>query len=128
MPTYAIIGATGSTGQQILAQLLRSPDNKVKVYCRSRAKLEKLSPKLAAHPNVDVYPGALNDVQLIADCVADSKAIFLVIGANVSYPGMRMVQDGAHSVVAALSTIRAEDPNAKMPRILLLSSATMNPR
>ncbi|KAL8879955.1 MAG: hypothetical protein Q9198_002534 [Flavoplaca austrocitrina] len=128
MPTYAIIGATGSTGQQILSQLLQSPDNKVKVYCRSKAKLEKLSPKLAAHQNVDVYPGALNDVQLIADCIANSKAIFLVIGANVSYPGMRMIQDGAHSVVAALSTILTKHPNAKMPRILLLSSASMNPR
>ncbi|KAL8967114.1 MAG: hypothetical protein Q9183_003060 [Haloplaca sp. 2 TL-2023] len=128
MPTYAIIGATGSTGQQILTQLLQSPDNKVKVYCRSKTKLEKLSPKLAAHQNVDVYSGALNDVQLIADCVANTKAVFLVIGGNASYPGMRMVQDGCQSVVAALSTIKANDAGAKMPRVLLLSSATMNPR
>ncbi|KAL9595328.1 MAG: hypothetical protein Q9219_006505 [cf. Caloplaca sp. 3 TL-2023] len=128
MPTYAIIGATGSTGQQILSQLLQSPDNKVHAYCRSKSKLEKLSPKLAAHQSVDVYSGALNDVPLIASCIANTTAIFLVIGSNTSYPGMRMVEDGTHSVVAALSTMRAQDPNTRMPRILLLSSATMNPR
>ena len=39
-----------------------------------------------------------------------------------------MVQDGCQSVVAALSTMSAKDPHARMPRILLLSSASMNPR
>ena len=128
MPTYATIGATGSTGQQILTQLLQAPDNKVHAYCRSKSKLEKLSPKLAAHQNVDIYSGALNDIPLIASCIANTTTIFLVIGGNISYPGMRMVQNGAHSIVAALSTLRAQDPNAKMPRILLLSSAGINPR
>ncbi|KAL8707085.1 MAG: hypothetical protein Q9220_007825 [cf. Caloplaca sp. 1 TL-2023] len=128
MPTYAIIGATGGTGQQILAQLLQSPNNKVNAYCRSKTKLEKQSPNLASHQHVNVFSGALTDIPLLVSCVANTTAIFLVIGANTSYPGMRIVEDGAHSIVAALSILRFENPSTKLPRILLLSSAGMNSR
>ena len=128
MPTYAILGATGSTGQCILNLLLQSPDNKVHAYVRSRAKLEKLSPKLAAHENVDIFSGSLTDIPLIADCIANTSAVFLTLGKNVSQPGMRVCQDAAHSVVAALCHIRAQGPNARLPKILMLSSAGINPR
>lgn len=128
MPTYAILGATGSTGQSLLNLLVQSPDNKIHAYCRSKAKLEKLSPKLAASQNVDVYPGALDDIPLIADCIANTKAVFMALGKNTSYPGMRIAQDGVQSIVAALCHIRTQNPDAKMPKILMLSSASTNPR
>lgn len=127
MPTYAILGATGSTGQSLLNLLLESPKNNIHAYARSRAKLEKLSPKLALHENVQIFEGALNNVSLIADCLRGTNAVFVVIGNNVSHPGMRMVEDGAHSVVAALSHIRNADPNAQLPKILILTSSSINP-
>lgn len=48
MPTYAVLGATGSTGQAILNILLQSPKNTVNAYVRSKAKLLKLSPSTKA--------------------------------------------------------------------------------
>jgi len=127
MPTYAILGATGSTGQSLLNLLLKSPDKKVHAYARSRSKLEKLSPKLAAHENVRIFEGALDNIPLIADCLRGTNAVFVVIGKNVSQPGMRMVEDGAQSLVAALCHIRNQDPTAQLPKILILTSSSINP-
>ena len=127
MPTYAILGATGATGQCLLNLLLQSSNNKVHAYVRSRSKLEKLSPKLAAHEDVQIFEGALTNIPLIADCLSNTTAVFVVLGTNVSYPGMRIVQDGAHSLVAALCHIRAHDLGATLPKILFLTSAGVNP-
>jgi len=127
MPTYAILGATGSTGQSLLNLLLKSPKNNIHAYARSRAKLERLSPKLAAHENVTIFEGALDNISLIADCLRGTNAVFVVIGNNVSHPGMRMVEDGAQSLVAALCHIRNQDPNAQLPKILILTSSSINP-
>ena len=130
MPTYAILGATGSTGQCLLNPLINAPNNnnnKVNAYVRSRAKLEKLSPKLASHDDVHIFSGALTDIPLLADCINGTDAVFIVLGSNVSQPGMRVVEDGAHSVVAALCHIRAQDAKAKIPKILILTSASINP-
>lgn len=128
MPTYAILGSTGSTGQSLLNLLLKSPKNTVHAYARSRAKLERLSPQLAAHENVRIFEGELDNISLIADCLRGTTVVFVVIGNNISYPGMRVVEDGAHSVVAALSHIRNQDPEALLPKILFLTSASVNPR
>ena len=127
MPTYAIFGATGSTGQCLLKQFLQSPKNTIHAYVRSKSKLEKLSPQAVAQDNVHVFSGALTDIPLLADCIAGTDAVFVVLGNNVSFPGVRVVQEGAHSVVAALSHIRAQDSNAKLPKLLFLTSAGINP-
>ncbi len=127
MPTYAILGATGSTGQSLLNLLLKSPKNNIHAYARSRAKLERLSPELAAHENVRIFEGALDNISLIVDCLRGTNAVFVVIGNNVSHPGMRMVEDGAQSLVAALCHIRNRDPSAQLPKILILTSSSINP-
>lgn len=129
MPTYAILGATGSTGQSLLNLLLQSPDgkNKVHAYVRSRSKLEKLSPEAATNSNVEIFSGALTDIPLLAQCIAGTDTVFVALGSNVSQPGMRIAQEAAHSVVAALCHIRAQDSGAQLPRLLFLSSSSVNP-
>lgn len=127
MPTYAVLGATGSTGQSLLNLLLQNPDNTVHAYARSRSKLEALSPKLCAHDNIQIFEGALTDIPLVASCVAHTSTVFAVIGANYNSPGMRVVQDAAHSVVAAMCHLRAQHPEMPLPKILFLSSAAINP-
>ena len=127
MSTYAILGATGATGQCLLNLLLQSPDNRVHAYVRSKSKLEQSFPKLAANPNAQIFAGPLTDIPLIAACVTGTSTVFVALGKNVNQPGMRVVQDGAHSLVAALSHIRAQDASAKLPKILVLSSASINP-
>lgn len=133
MPTYAILGATGATGQSLLSHLLSpssssSSKTHIKAYVRSRSRLEKLSPALCTHENLQIFEGALSDIPLLANCIANTSAVFAVLGSNVSSPGVRIAQDSAQSVVAALCHLRARDPGVKLPRVLFLSSASLNPR
>ena len=127
MPTYAILGATGSTGQALLRHLLSSSSSEIQVnaYARSSKKLEKLYPDIVRKPNVKVFEGNLDNVSLLASCLAGVTTAFVVLGANVSYPGMRIVQEAAHSVVAALCHLRSQD-RFTSPRILFLTSAGIN--
>ncbi|KAL8825262.1 MAG: hypothetical protein Q9191_004521, partial [Dirinaria sp. TL-2023a] len=131
MPNYAILGATGATGQALLKHLTSSSsssDTRINAYARSRARLEKMSPKLVSDPNIQIFEGSLDNISLLASCLSGVSTAFVVIGANVSYPGTRIVQEAVHSVVAALCHLRSQDPFTSLPRILLLSSIGINPR
>ena len=123
MPTFAVLGATGSTGQALLNILLQSPKNTVNAYV-----LHKLSPQYQGHDNLHIFEGALGDVALLADCISNTSAVLCVLGSNESEPGIRVAQDAAHSIVAACCRLRAQDPDVMLPRIVFLSSATINPR
>lgn len=127
MPTYAVLGATGSTGQAILNILLQSPKNTVNAYVRSKAKLLKLSPQYEGNENLHIFEGNLDDVTLMAKCISNTSAVLSVLGANENTPGLHVAQDAAHSIVAACSEIRNQDPSAKLPKILFLTSASINP-
>ena len=50
----------------------------------------------------------------------------MVTGMNENVPGMRLAQETAHAVVAALCRNRNNNPAYKPPRLLVLSSASMN--
>lgn len=127
MPTYAILGGTGTTGQALLRLLLQSPKNTVNAYVRSKAKLHKLSPQYKGNDNLQIFEGAITDVSLIADCISNASVVFCVLGANENLPGIRIVQDAAHSIVAACCQLRTHDPTVSLPKILFLTSASINP-
>ena len=127
MPTFAVLGATGSTGQALLNILVQSPKNTVNAYVRSKAKLQKLSPQYQDNDNLHVFEGALGDVPLLADCISNTSAVLCVLGANENEPGIHVAQDAAHSIVAACCRLRTQDPNVQLPRIIFLTSATINP-
>ena len=126
MPSYAILGATGQTGQSLLKILSQSPENEIHTYVRSKAKLEKLSPNICALPNVSVCEGNLSDSDLIANCIASTQAVFLTAAQSENLPGCRVAIDTAHTVVAALEKLRSADPTARLPRLIVLSSATVD--
>lgn len=127
MPTYAVLGGTGTTGQALLRLLLQSPKNTVNAYVRSKAKLHKLSPQYKDNDSLQVFEGAITDVSVFADCISNVSAVFCVLGANENLPGVRIVQDAAHSIVAACCQLRAQDPTVSLPKILFLTSASINP-
>lgn len=137
MPTYAIIGATGTTGSALLTLLLnKSPKTTIHAYARSKKKLLSQQPSLASNSSVRIFDGALTDVPLIASCILGVDAIFAVIGVNENIPGLRIAQDTAHTLVAALcynSHTRSGVSEANEldagppPRIIFLSSSTINP-
>ena len=128
MPTYAILGATGKTGNALLELLIENPKNKINAYVRSRSKLLSQFPHLDENKSVQIFPGALNDTPLIASCIKDVDVIFAVLGENENTPGIRIAQDAAHAIVAGLSHLGCTNGAPKVPRVIFLSSASLNPR
>lgn len=137
MPTYAIIGATGATGSALLTLLLKeTPKTTIHAYARSKKKLLSQQPSLTSNSSVRIFDGSLTDVPLIASCISGVDAIFAVVGVNENVPGLRVAQDTAHTLVAALcynshianggSGVK-EFGAAPLPRIIVLSSSSLNP-
>ncbi|EOA85729.1 hypothetical protein ACJQWK_07843 [Exserohilum turcicum] len=128
MPTYAILGSTGNCGTALIQNLLRSPDNKIHAYCRNVAKLHRLIPEVIENKNVQVFAGSITDVDLMEECVRGTDAIFMVATTNDNLPGCCVSQDSAATAIAALKNIKAKAlPGYKLPTLVLLSSATLDP-
>lgn len=125
MPSYAILGATGSTGGSILHLLSQSPDNTINCYVRSKSKLLTQKPELADQPNVKIYEGALSDLEVIKACLANTRAAFLCVAPNANMPGCSLAEDAARAVLAACEKLR--DEKARVPKLVVLSAAPLNP-
>ncbi len=129
MPTYAVLGASGYTGSSILTLLLKDPTNHINVYVRSKSKLLSLFPGLEENKSVRIFNGRLHDIPLMASCISpDVNTVFSVLGLNENIPGIRIAQDGAQAIVAALCYPKPEERAKKTPRIVFLSSVSVNPR
>ena len=127
MATYAILGSTGNCGSALIKNLLQSPQNKIHAYCRDRTKLHRLLPQIVDNKQVQVFEGSIYDVELMTDCVRGTKAVFLVVTTNDNIPRCRVSQDSATAVIEALQkTKRESGPGLKLPKLVLLSSATID--
>ncbi|KAL6718135.1 hypothetical protein ACLMJK_004222 [Lecanora helva] len=127
--SYAIIGATGKTGNALFTHLQKNPQNRVNTYVRSKPKLLSQFPNVDKNSSVQIFPGAINDIPLIASCIRDVDVIFSVLGENENTPGLRIAQDSAQAIVAALCHLGCTKGSTnKVPKIIMLSSATVNPR
>jgi hypothetical protein len=130
MPTYAILGATGQTGQSILSILLdshRAEQVTIHAYVRSKTKLLQQTPSLETYPNVKIFEGGLNDIRRLAACIAPPvTAVFSCVATNENTPGCSIALDTAHSIITALNLLRTTDPTVELPRILVLSAAPIN--
>ncbi|CAD0111453.1 unnamed protein product [Aureobasidium uvarum] len=127
MPTYAVLGVTGNTGQSLLKVLTQDPANKVHAYCRSRTKLENLQPGIIANPNVRVYEGNLSNTNIIADCIQGTHAVFLAVAVSGNVPGNTIAQDTARVVIAALRSLRITSAATKFPILVVLSAVPTEP-
>jgi hypothetical protein len=127
MVTYAILGSTGNCGSALIQNLLKSPNNSVHAYCRNQGKLQRLIPEVVDNKNVQIFQGSIYDVELMADCVRGTKAVFLVVTTNDNVPGCRVSRDCASTVIQAFQKIKVEaGPGLKLPKLVLLSSATID--
>lgn len=124
--SYAVLGATGNCGTALIENLLNRPDTTVHAYCRSKAKLFSKLPEIWENKHVRVFEGGIHDADLLRSCVRDCQAVFLVVSTNDNLPDCRLGQDTASILVDVLRSLRAEEENRKMPRVLLLSSATLD--
>jgi putative NADH-flavin reductase len=126
MSAYAVLGATGSTGGSILRVLNATPTNKIHALVRSRSKLEKLHPSSTSNPNITVFEGSISNADNLARCLTGVKAAFLCVAASDNIPDCTIAQDTAHAVVSALQGLRKRDANFKPPRLIVLSSASLD--
>jgi putative NADH-flavin reductase len=126
MSAYAILGATGSTGSSILQLLSASPDNKIHVLVRSKSKLKKVAPSSLENPNIKVFEGSISDHETLAQCLTGTKAVFLTVAITDNKPSCTISQDTAHAVVNALKSIKNNKSNFKAPRLIVLSSSSLD--
>ncbi|EON65066.1 hypothetical protein W97_04301 [Coniosporium apollinis CBS 100218] len=126
MSSYAVLGATGNVGQALLKVLLQSPDSQIHAYCRSKQKLTKLSPGITENKQVNVFEGNLDDIELLVNCLSGTRAVFLAVAQTENQPGCTIAQDTAHVVVSALE--RLESKNERLPKLIVLSSASLDHR
>jgi hypothetical protein len=83
-------------------------------------------PGLETNDRVKIFEGSISDVSLIASALSPRvDAAFCVLGINENTPAIRIAQDTAQAVVAALCLI---DVNGKPPRLIFLSSVSLNRR
>jgi putative NADH-flavin reductase len=126
MSAYAILGGTGSTGSSILRLLSASPKNKINVLVRSKSKLQNVAPSSTNNPNINIFEGSISDIDALAKCLTNTKAVFLTVATNDNVPNCTIAQDTAHAVVTALTRLKKASPNFKAPRLIVLSSATLD--
>jgi uncharacterized protein YbjT (DUF2867 family) len=126
MSSYAILGATGNVGLNILQNLSQSPSNTIHAFVRSRSKLERLYPTASTSTNLKIYEGDISNIDSLARCLSGTKAAFLTVAVNDNIPGCSIAYDTACAVLAALENLRDETPGFRPPRLIILSSASLD--
>lgn len=126
MSAYAILGATGSTGSSILQLLNASPQNQIHVLVRSKSKFQRVAPSSIKNPNVQVFESSISNIDTLSQCITGTKAVFLTVAVIENQPGCTIAQETAHAVVQALERLKNDDPNFKPPRLIVLSSSSVD--
>lgn len=127
MATYAVLGATGNCGTAILQLLLETTDTRIKAYCRNKEKLNCLVPATVNNERVEIFSGSILDADLIGKAIYGCQTVFLTATTNDNVPGCHISQDLAHTVIEALKKTRSENAPSAIPKLVLLSSATIDP-
>jgi NAD(P)-dependent dehydrogenase (short-subunit alcohol dehydrogenase family) len=125
MPCYAVLGATGNTGRALVQVLLDRADAHIHAYCRSQEKLCRYCPAAADPQRVSIFEGRLDNGNLIDQCVRGTSAVFLVVAVVDNMPGCNVSMATAQAVVASLQRLKATAPAVRLPRLVMLSSASL---
>ena len=128
MATYAVFGATGNCGSSLIQVLLQSPHNEIRAYCRNKQKLIHMIPGITETNRVQIFEGQIDNVDLFTSCIRDCKVVFLAVTMNDNLPGCRVAQDTTITLLSALEKLKSEDTPMKMPKVVVLSSASLEDR
>ncbi|KAK1067298.1 hypothetical protein LTR74_006502 [Friedmanniomyces endolithicus] len=126
MASFAVLGATGSTGSSITKVLLSQKDLSIHVLVRSKPKLFKTIPGIESDSRLQVFEGNIDNIDVLTECIRGTKAVFLAVAINDNMPGCTIAMDTARSVVAALERLKQEKPDYELPRLVILSSASLS--
>ncbi|KAF2716337.1 hypothetical protein K431DRAFT_235581 [Polychaeton citri CBS 116435] len=138
-PTYAILGATGNVGSSLISVLTSpnpgTPNNKqpnLNILVRSERKLLSQHPSLSSNPTTRIYTlpssnlATSASLATLTDALKDATVAFLCIAVNENIPGVSIAQDTAAAVLTCLRDIRSSYPEAKLPRLIVLSSSSVS--
>ena len=92
-----IIGATGGTGRQLVAQALER-GYRVTVLVRNPAKLE------VEHPSLTVVRGDVLDPETLEAAMLDQEAVLCALGHKRYYPPSRILSTGTINILRAMQT------------------------
>jgi hypothetical protein len=122
MTTYAILGATGQTGSEIVRALLPTSAH-LNIYARSLSRLESQFPSLATSSNVTLFIGDLSDTAVLTACLSTADVVFSAVATNQNQPGLSIAQQTALAIVRALEPRRT----GQCPTVVFLSSGAIHP-
>lgn len=124
--TILIVGGTGSTGQQVVSQLL-DLGHQVRIIVRSP---EKLSQAVCNHENAIVIPGTVLDMSNsdLLRHVQGCDVFISCLGHSMSWRGIfgqprRLVEESARRLC---NLIQASDPNHPIRFVLMSSTGCQN--
>ena len=127
MVAYAVLGATGNCGTALIDNLLRTKDATIHAYCRNRSKLTHKVPQINDNKRVQIYEGSITNLDLLARCIRNTRAVFHVVSTNDNVPGCNIGLKTAENIVLALKKLKTESPNVvNLPKIVLLSSSSID--
>ncbi|MCJ1406912.1 hypothetical protein MMC19_000982 [Ptychographa xylographoides] len=132
MATYALLGATGSTGSAILRCLLDEPPPrlKLKIFIRSKSKLLKAFPDIEGKTpfSIDIIEGTPDDNAALQQCLQGANVVFMCIATNQCSRGLSICYDTTSSIIGALKGLRKKQASSYVaPTILQLRSVNSNP-
>lgn len=132
MPTYTLLGASGSTGSAILRYLLSSPTEglKLNILVRNKPKLLKAFPRLeeTTTPTIRITEGSSTDVTGLHHVLSSTDVLFMCVGDNESKPGVSLVYDSVAAIISTLQTLRdSEGSQYRIPTVIQVRSASLNP-
>ena len=123
--TYAVLGATGQTGSEIVRHLRREPFTHLNVYARSASRLQSMHPGLAEASNVTLFIGDLNDQDLMVSCLSTADVVLSAVAQNRNEPGCSIAQRTALAIIKALDATRAS--GRTIPTVVFLASGGVDP-
>lgn len=129
MPTYAVLGATGSAGSAVLRHLLKIQPlqgQQINLYVRSSKKLHAQNPRLSLRPDISIYEATLDQTDVITQAIHQADYIFSCTGDNESPPRLSVALDTANIVASSLRKRRWSREPSKPPTVVVLSSSCLN--
>ncbi|KAK0316694.1 hypothetical protein LTR01_000444 [Friedmanniomyces endolithicus] len=132
MPTYALLGATGSTGSAVLRYLLEVPptDLTVNIFVRNEDKLLKAFPGLLStkQPTIEIVLGNPTDQEALLRALENAAVIFQCIATNESKPGVSVAYDTVCAVTGALDVLHNDqEEKYRAPFVVQVRAAPLNP-
>ncbi len=124
--TILVVGASGATGQRLVAQLLEQGQN-VKAVVRSAEKLPESLRKESGLSIIEASVLELSDLEM-AEHVAGCDAVASCLGHNLTFKGVygkprRLVTDAARRLCTA---IKSNNPEKPIKYVLMNTSGNRN--